>query len=91
VIADCLHLSRPTGLSQANMMPQLAAVMWPTLEAAAAKYSLRLGSPSAAGCGAWWVQQPAACVVRVVTVSQMACGRLLWCTCATAGPTHRGG
>lgn len=42
---------------QANMMPQLAAAMWPTLEAAAAKYSLRLGSPSAAGCGAWWVQQ----------------------------------
>lgn len=69
MIVDCPHLSRPTGLPQANMMPQLAAVMWSTLEAAAAKYSLRLGSPSAAGCGAWWVQQPAACVFRYVTVS----------------------
>lgn len=54
-------------LPQANMMPQLAAIMWPTLEAAAVKYGLRLGSPSAAGCGAWWVQQPAA---RVVTLWQ---------------------
>lgn len=39
-------------LAQANLMPDLAAALWPHLEVVAGKYGLRLGSPSAAGCGA---------------------------------------
>lgn len=42
----------PTQWTQANLMPELAAELWPFLEVVAGKYGLQLGSPSAAGCGA---------------------------------------
>ncbi len=50
---------------QSNLTPEAAAQLWPRLEEAAEKLGTRLGSPSAAVCGAnciernpfdWWDQ-----------------------------------
>lgn len=48
-----LGMNEPNHQEQAAMTPEQAAALWPLLEAAAATHGgLRLGSPSAAPCGA---------------------------------------
>eukprot|EP00475_Leptophrys_vorax_P038105 TRINITY_DN665_c0_g4_i1.p1 TRINITY_DN665_c0_g4~~TRINITY_DN665_c0_g4_i1.p1 ORF type:complete len:271 (-),score=62.82 TRINITY_DN665_c0_g4_i1:332-1144(-) len=61
-----LGFNEPNHLEQANLTPKEAASLWPTVEAAASKFNLRLGSPAAANCGGtscithsptdWWDQ-----------------------------------
>ena len=46
-----LGFNEPNHPDQAYMWPAYAASLWPKLEAVADKYGLRLGAPSATGCG----------------------------------------
>jgi hypothetical protein len=48
-----LGFNEPNVPEQANMTPELAAELWPGVEAAAAAFGLRLGSPSPAPGSAW--------------------------------------
>ena len=46
-----LGFNEPNHKDEARMWPQYAAALCPRLQAVAVKHGLRLGAPSATGCG----------------------------------------